>query len=70
MDEKGLDLAKTPKILRDQTKKQTVSLMTVTVIGGGNALGSQVTPYSYFPGARMYPTLMDDATPASRRNTS
>ena len=31
---------------------------TVTVIGAGNAVGSQVPPFSIFPGQRMMPELM------------
>ena len=32
---------------------------TVTVIGAGNALGSQIPPYFIFPGQRMLPDLME-----------
>ena len=36
---------------------------TVTVIGAGNAVGSQVPPFFIFPGQRMMPELMKGQTP-------
>ncbi|XP_053383877.1 uncharacterized protein LOC128550038 [Mercenaria mercenaria] len=68
IDEKGLNLEhKPPKIVAGaHYKTQAVTAgrsKTVTVIGGGNALGQQIPPFFIFPGARMQPALMEGAAP-------
>lgn len=75
VDEKGLSLNhKPPKILTGKTyKAQAVTggkSQTVTVIGGGNALGHQIPPYFVFPGVRMQPGFLDGATPGVSANMS
>ncbi|XP_052065754.1 uncharacterized protein LOC127705478 [Mytilus californianus] len=35
---------------------------TVTIIGAGNALGTQIPPYLIFAGARMNNSLIEDCT--------
>ncbi|XP_053403259.1 uncharacterized protein LOC128558349 [Mercenaria mercenaria] len=67
IDEKGLSLEhKPPKIVTGtHYKPQAVTCgksKTVTVIGGGNAVGNQVPPFFVFPGVRMLPGLLEGCT--------
>jgi hypothetical protein len=75
VDEKGLNLEhKPPKIIAGaHYKAQAVTAgrsKTVTVIGGGNAVGHQVPPFFIFPGIRMQPALLDGATPGASGTVS
>ncbi|XP_053376483.1 uncharacterized protein LOC128547533 [Mercenaria mercenaria] len=67
INEKGLSLEhKPPKIVTGtHYKPQAVTCgksKTVTVIGGGNAVGNQVPPFFVFPGVRMLPGLLEGCT--------
>ena len=64
IDEKGINTEYRPQnvVARKGYHPQTVMgerTKTVTVIGAGNALGSQIPPYFIFPGQRMLPDLME-----------
>ena len=45
-------------------------LKTCTVIGGGNAVGNQIPPYSIFPGTRVQPGLMEGAATGAKGTVS
>ena len=64
IDEKGINTQYRPQnvVAGKGYHPQTVMgerTKTVTVIGAGNALGSQIPPYFIFPGQRMLPDLME-----------
>jgi hypothetical protein len=63
IDEKGINTEyRPPNIVAGFDARPQVVMAerskTVTVIGGGNALGSQIPPFFVFPGQRMLPELM------------
>ena len=63
IDEKGINTEYRPPnvVAGIDARPQVVMAQrskTVTVIGGGNALGSQIPPFFVFPGQRMLPELM------------
>ena len=67
IDEKGINTEfKPPNVVAGRGyQPQTVNSersKTVTVIGAGNALGSQIPPYFVFPGQRMVADLMAGKT--------
>ena len=69
MDEKGINTGggKPPHIVTSRNKIAQVVTpersQTVTVLGCGNAAGSNILPYLVFPGKRMLPELMNGAIP-------
>lgn len=70
IDEKGINTEyRPPQIVAGSECKAQVVMSerskTVTVIGGGNALGHQIPPFFVFPGARMIPELMNGKTPGT-----
>ena len=70
IDEKGINTEYRPPhvVAGSDCKAQTIMSersKTITVIGGGNALGHQIPPFFVFPGARMIPELMEGKTPGT-----
>ena len=70
IDEKGIP---PPHVICDtKLKPQAVTSprLTVTVIGCGNALGTQILPYFVFPGKGFQSDLLEGATPGSNGTVS
>ena len=70
IDEKGINTEYRPQNVVAAKGYQPQVVMgnrskTVTLIGAGNAVGSQVPPFFIFPGQRMMPELMKGQTPGS-----
>ena len=70
IDEKGINTEYRPQNVVAAKGYQPQVVMgnrtkTVTVIGAGNAVGSQVPPFFIFPGQRMMPELMKGQTPGA-----
>ncbi|XP_048250446.1 uncharacterized protein LOC124117724 [Haliotis rufescens] len=70
MDETGISTEHAPpKIVCDSTSQpQAVTSprsSTVTIIGGGNAIGNHIPPYFFFPGKRWNDQFLDGAPPGS-----
>ena len=70
IEEKGLNTEYRPQNVVAAKGYQPQVVMgnrtkTVTVIGAGNAVGSQVPPFFIFPGQRMMPELMNGQTPGA-----
>ena len=67
MDEKDINIGggKSPHIVTSRKKISQVVTpersQTITVLGCGNASGSNIPPYFVFPGKRMLPELMNGA---------
>ena len=70
VDEKGINTEfRPPNIVAGKTSKpqdiMTERSKTITVIGGGNALGQSIPPFFVFPGERFIDSLMKDKTPGA-----
>ncbi|XP_053391999.1 jerky protein homolog-like, partial [Mercenaria mercenaria] len=70
IDEKGINTEfKPPNVVAGKASKQQTIMAerskTVTVIGGGNALGQSIPPFFVFPGERLVDGLMDGKTPGA-----
>ena len=74
IDEKGISTEhKPPYVICDtKLKPQAVTSprLTVTVIGCGNAIGTQIPPYFVFPGKRCHSDLLEGATPGCNGTVS
>ena len=74
IDEKGISSKhRIPKVVSCiKLKPQTVvgNRFSITVIGCGNAAGVQLPPYFVFPGKKMNPEFLKDATVGSARSVS
>lgn len=69
LDEKGISTEHhPPKSLgsKEESAQAIVSpRMNITIIGCGNALGTQIPPYYIFPGKRLNAELLADSSPGS-----
>lgn len=70
IDEKGINTEyKPPNVVAGSScKVQSVMAergKTVTIIGAGNALGTQIPPYFIFPGERYLDSLLSGSTPGA-----
>ena len=71
VDEKGINTEFRPPNIVSINASKSQAIMaersnTITVIGGGTALGHNIPPFFLFPGERFIDSLMKDNTPGRR----